>query len=146
MNELERLVTELQHRGHEVERVEDGALLSGRNVQLALFAEADALGEGVMIRAHLDLDLYVDEDALPDVMLGVNLLNQGLDFGALNLDPLEPDEEEQVMFAVLGRTTLLLRDLEEIEIARLERHLERFETEVTETVERSLSGGQHIKA
>lgn len=146
MTELERLIVELHRRGHEVERVDDGALLSGSSSQLALFAEADDEGEGVIVRAHLDLDLYVDEEALADVMLGVNLLNQSLDFGALSLDPLEPDENENIMFAVLGRTTLLLANLSEDEIARLERHLARFESEVSHAVERSLSSSPHLKA
>lgn len=147
MTELERLIERLAARGREVERVDEGALLDGNASQLALFAEADEEGEGVIVRAHLDLDLYVDEDALADVMLGVNLLNQNLDFGSLTLDPLEQeDEDEGLMFAVLGRTTLLLRDLGEEEMARLERWLARFEAEVSGAVERSLSGSAHLKA
>ncbi|WP_041230964.1 hypothetical protein [Deinococcus peraridilitoris] len=146
MTELERLIAQLAQRGRDVERVEDGAVLAGHSAQLALFAEGDEAGEGVMVRAHLDLDLYVDEEALADVMLGVNLLNQSLDFGSLTLDPLESDEDERLMFSVLGRTTLLLSDLGENEIARLERHLQRFETEVSNAVERSLSGSPHMEA
>jgi len=126
--------------------MDDGALYQGTNGQIALFVDADELGEGILVRAHLDLDLYVDEEALADVMLGVNLLNQGLDFGMLTLDPLEPDEDEKLMFAVLGRSVLQLRDLGNDEVARLERHLERFEAEVSEAVERSLSGTAHMKA
>lgn len=146
MTELERLIKELVSRGHEVERVDDGALMGGSSSQLALFAEADETGDGVIVRAHLDLDLYVDEEALADVMLGVNLLNQTLDFGSLTLDPVESEEEDTLMFAVLGRTVLQLRDLSEGEVARLERHLTRFETEVSGAVERSLSGSEHLKA
>ena len=147
MTELERLLQQLSRRGHEVERVEDGALLDTEQSQLALFAERDEEGEGVIVRAHLDLDLYVEEDATFEVALGINLLNGSLDFGSLTLDPLEPEQEgEPPMFAVLGRTALLLRDLGEGEVARLERHLERFEREVSGAVERSLASSAHLKA
>ncbi len=145
MTELERLLQQLSRRGHEVEQVEDGALLDTERSQLALFAERDEEEGGVIVRAHLDLDLYVEQDAVGEVSLGVNLLNGSLDFGSLTLDPVE-EEGEAPMFAVLGRTALLLRDLGEGEIARLERHLERFEREVSGAVERSLAGPTNLKA
>lgn len=150
MTDIERLVRELRHLGHEVERVEDGALYSGEQAQLALFADRDPQEGGLIVRAHLDLDLFVDEDAMPEVLLGINLLNQTLDFGALNLEPLDDEDAdgptEGVTFAVIGRSVLLLADLGEAELRRLERHLTRFEHELTEAVERSLSGSPGLKA
>lgn len=154
MTEIERLIESLARRGHDVERVEDGALYTQGETHLALFAlsPTSSGGEhgGVVVRAHLDLDLYVDEEALPDVLLGVNLLNAGLDFGSLILDPVEGDEDEDgdesVTFAVLGKVSVWLRDFSDAELARLESLLERFEAEVSNAVERSLSSGEHLKA
>ncbi|PYE56439.1 hypothetical protein [Deinococcus yavapaiensis] len=146
MTEIERLIEQLARRGHDVERVEDGALYPLGDTHLALFAVPAESGDGLVVRAHLDLDLYVDEEVLADVLLGVNLLNQNLDFGTLVLDPVESDDDDTVTFAVLGRASVWLRDFSESEIARLEAALERFEAEVSGAVERSLSSGQHLKA
>lgn len=146
MTEIERLIEQLSRRGHDVERVEDGALYTLGDTHLALFAVASQEGGGVVVRAHLDLDLYVDEEVLADVLLGVNLLNQNLDFGTLVLDPVETEDDDTVTFAVLGRVSVWLHDFSESEIARLEAALERFEAEVSNAVERSLSSGEHLKA
>lgn len=131
-----------------VEAVEDGALVRSGESRLALFAEPDPAG-GVIVRLHLDLDLYVEEDALPEILMGMNLLNQGLDYGALNLDPVEDedaDEDAPVTFAVLGRAVLWLRDLGPTELERLREHLNRFEAEITEAVERTLHGSKGMSA
>lgn len=131
-----------------VETVEDGALVRNGENRVALFAEADPQG-GVIVRLHLDLDLYVEEDALPDILMGMNLLNQGLDYGALNLDPVDDEdlgEDAPLTFAVLGRAVLWLRDLGAAELERLREHLRRFEAEVTEAVERTLHGSKGLSA
>lgn len=146
MTEIERLIEQLARRGHDVERVEDGALYPLGETHLALFAVSPDSGDGLVVRAHLDLDLYVDEDALADVLLGINLLNGGLDFGSLILDPVESDDDDTVTFAVLGKASVWLRDFSDDELARLESVLERFEAEVSSAVERSLSSGEHLKA
>ncbi len=148
--ELQRIMTSLQKSGLTVEPVEDGALVHHGETRVALFAENDPQG-GVIVRLHLDLDLYVEEDSLPDILMGMNLMNQGLDYGALNLDPVEPedegaDEDAPLLFAVLGRSVLWLRDLGPDELERLTEHLRRFEAEVTETVEHTLHGPQGIRA
>ncbi len=131
-----------------VEAVEDGALVRNGESRVALFADPDPQG-GVIVRLHLDLDLYVEEDALPDILMGMNLLNQGLDYGALNLDPVEDEDAEEdapLTFAVLGRAVLWLRDLGAGELERLREHLRRFEGEVTEAVERTLHGSKGMSA
>lgn len=131
-----------------VEAVEDGALVRNGESRVALFADPDPQG-GVIVRLHLDLDLYVEEDALPDILMGMNLLNQGLDYGALNLDPVEDEdagEDAPLTFAVLGRAVLWLRDLSAGELERLREHLRRFEGEVTEAVERTLHGSKGMSA
>lgn len=151
--ELRRIMAALQERGLTVEAVEDGALIHDGDARVALFAEPDHRG-GVLVRLHLDLDLYVEEDSLPDILMGMNLLNQGLDYGALILDPLDQDDADQngngedapLTFAVLGRSVLWLSDLGPAELERLREHLRRFEQEVTETVERTLHGGGGISA
>lgn len=157
MTDLQRIVAVLKQDGFEIETVEDGALVNRGGSRVALFTERDE-GQpeaGLIVRLHLDLDLYVDEDALSDVLLGVNLMNQALDFGHIVLDPLEPEDEEaedvldedaHVTFAVLGRSVFWLRDTSPEEIARLERHLGRFEAEVSDAVERSLHGPKSMKA
>lgn len=82
----------------------------------------------------------------------MNLLNQGLDYGILNLDPVEPDEDEEpeedapLAFAVLGRSVLWLPDLGVGELDRLREHLRRFEAEVTDAMERTLHGGRGLSA
>lgn len=146
--ELRRIMAALQERGLTVEAVEDGALIHDGDARVALFAEPDHRG-GVLVRLHLDLDLYVEEDSLPDILMGMNLLNQGLDYGALILDPLDQedaDEDTPLTFAVLGRSVLWLPDLGPAELERLREHLRRFEQEVTETVERTLHGSSGISA
>ena len=138
----------LEDSGLTVEAVEDGALVQDGGARLALFAEADPAG-GVVVRLHLDLDLYVEEEALPDILMGMNLLNQGLDYGALNLDPVDDEdagEDDPLTFAVLGRAVLWLRDLGPDELTRLREHLRRFEAEVTEAVERTLHGSKGMSA
>lgn len=153
MTDLQRIVAALRGDGFEIETVEDGAVLNTGDSRLALFAEAD--DGGVLVRLHLDLDLYVDEEALSEVLLGVNLLNGSLDHGVLVLEPVDPDDEDEaapepagasLTFAVLGRSTLLLEGLGAAEIARLARHLRRFETELVGAVERSLQGSGSLKA
>ena len=149
--ELRRIMAALQERGLTVEAVEDGALVQDGDARVALFAEADHRG-GVLVRLHLDLDLYVEEDSLPDILMGMNLMNQGLDYGALNLDPVELEdadagsEDTPLTFAVLGRSVLWLCDLGPAELDRLQEHLRRFEQEITETVERTLHGGGGMSA
>lgn len=146
MNELHRIVASLKGSGLSVEMMEDGALVQDGESRVALYAEADEQG-GVLVRLHLDLDLYVEEDAIAEVLMGMNLMNQGLDYGTLMLDPVEDeDDEEKVAFAVLGRSVLWLPDLDGVELNRLREHLRRFETEVTETVERTLQGNSGLKA
>ncbi|MFC4426741.1 hypothetical protein [Deinococcus navajonensis] len=148
-SELQRIMAALQESGMTVEAVEDGALVRDGETRVALFAEKDQQG-GVIVRLHLDLDLYVEEDSLPDILMGMNLMNQGLDYGALNLDPVETDEDSDedapLTFAVLGRSVLWLRDLGRPELERLREHLRRFENEVTETVERTLHGSKGMSA
>lgn len=138
----------LQESGLTVEAVEDGALIQHGDTRVALFAELDPQG-GVIVRLHLDLDLYVEEDSLPDILMGMNLMNQGLDYGALNLDPVDPEEEDPdapLTFAVLGRSVLWLPELTPTELDRLREHLRRFETEVTEVVENTLHGPKGLLA
>lgn len=146
--DLQRIMTALRQSGLTVEAVEDGALVQRGETRVALFTETDPQG-GVIVRLHLDLDLYVEEDSLPDILMGMNLMNQGLDYGALNLDPVEPenaDEDTPLTFAVLGRSVLWLRDLNPAELERLSEHLARFEAEVTEAVERTLHGSGGMRA
>lgn len=151
-NELRRIMTALQASGLTVEAIEDGALVSDGAARVALFAEPDPAG-GVLVRLHLDLDLYVEEDALADILMGMNLMNQGLDYGALNLDPVDVEDEDgqvpddaPLTFAVLGRSVLWLTDLEGTELARLREHLRRFAHEVTEAIERTLHGNKGLSA
>ncbi|MFC4639858.1 hypothetical protein [Deinococcus hohokamensis] len=147
-SELQRIMAALQESGMTVEAVEDGALVRDGETRVALFAEKAEQG-GVIVRLHLDLDLYVEEDSLPDILMGMNLMNQGLDYGSLNLDPVETeegDEDAPLTFAVLGRSVLWLRDLGLPELERLREHLRRFESEVTETVERTLHGSKGMSA
>ncbi|WP_291429776.1 hypothetical protein [Deinococcus sp.] len=148
-SELQRIMTALQQSGLTVEAIEDGALIQNGETRVALFAESDEQG-GVIVRLHLDLDLYVEEDSLPDILMGMNLMNQGLDYGALNLDPVDPedetDEEAPLTFAVLGRSVLWLPDMGAAEMDRLREHLRRFEAEVTESVERTLHGSRGMSA
>ncbi|MBZ9713255.1 YbjN domain-containing protein [Deinococcus multiflagellatus] len=147
--ELRRIMTALQEGGLTVEAVEDGALIQDGDARVALFAEPDPQG-GVIVRLHLDLDLYVEEDSLSDILMGMNLMNQGLDYGALNLDPVDESEGsedgEPLTFAVLGRSVLWLPDLGVAELDRLREHLRRFEEEVTQAVERTLHGNKGISA
>ncbi|WP_310583860.1 hypothetical protein [Deinococcus sp.] len=147
----------LRRDGLDVVIVDDGALVKEGDSSVALYAEATEDG-GVLVRLHLDLNLYVDEEALSDVLMGVNLMNQSLDYGILLLDPLESDDEddddteeaegldESVTFAVLGRSVLWLPSLEERELLRLREHLGRFERELSEAVERTLHGERGIRA
>ena len=151
-SELQRIVSALQASGLTVEAVDDGALIQHGDSRVALFADADHQG-GVIVRLHLDLDLYVEEDSLPEILMGMNLLNQGLDYGSLNLDPVEPDEEDgepdgeaPLAFAVLGRSVLWLPDLGVTELDRLREHLRRFEAEVTDAMERTLHGSKGLSA
>lgn len=161
MTELQRILAALRRDGLDVESVEDGALVKEGDSSVALFAEVTEDG-GVLVRLHLDLNLYVDEEALSDVLMGVNLMNQSLDYGMLLLDPLDNDDDdedgesssgasalgldESVTFAVLGRSVLWLPSLEERELLRLREHLTRFERELSEAVERTLHGERGIRA
>jgi len=156
MTELQRILAALRRDGLDVESVEDGALVREGDSSVALFVE-DAEDGGVLVRLHLDLNLYVDEEALTDVLMGVNLMNQNLDYGSLVLDPLETDDDEDgpgsplgldesVTFAVLGRSVLWLPTLDETELMRLREHLTRFEREVSDAVERTLHGERGLRA
>ena len=158
MTELQRILAALRRDGLDVESVEDGALVRDGDTSVALFAERTEAG-GVLVRLHLDLNLYVDEEALTDVLMGINLMNQSLDYGTLILDPLDTDDEdeledtatssgldESITFAVLGRSVLWLPSLEERELLRLREHLTRFEQELSEAVERTLHGEKGIRA
>lgn len=146
--DLQRIMTALRQSGMTVEAVEDGALVQDGASRVALFTEADPQG-GVLVRLHLDLDLYVEEDSLPDILMGMNLMNQGLDYGALNLDPVEQEEGEEdtpLTFVVMGRSVLWLPELNAAELERLREHLRRFEAEVTGAVERTLHGSGGMRA
>lgn len=143
-NELGCIVASLKGRGLSIELLEEGALIHSGDTRLALFTETDERG-GVLVRLHLDLDLFVEEKAISDVLMGMNLMNQGLDYGSLVLEPVE-DEDEQVAFAVMGRSVLWLPDLDGVELRRLHEHLRRFEQEVIGAVERSLQGGGGMQA
>lgn len=142
---LGRIVASLKGQGLEVELLEEGALIVSGEGRLTLFTEPDARG-GVLVRLHLDLDLLVEEEALNDVLLGMNLTNQELDYGALVLGALVSEDEdealeEDVTFAVMGRSVLWLPSLSSAELRRLSEHLRRFESELVGVVERGLRGG-----
>jgi len=62
------------------------------------------------------------------------------------VDPDDLEEDQEVAFAVLGRSVLWLRDLNAGELDRLREHLRRFEGEVTEAVERTLHGSKGLSA
>ncbi len=142
--ELGRIVASLKGHGLSIELLDEGALIYSGETRVALFAQADERG-GVLVRLHLDLDLFVEEDAVTEVLLGMNLMNQELDYGSLVLEPVE-DEDEQVAFAVMGRSVLWLPDLDGVELRRLHEHLRRFEGDVVGAVERSLQGGGGMQA
>lgn len=148
---LKNIVQALQIQGTTAELVEDGALIQHNNTRVALFVEVDLNG-GFIVRLHLDLDLYVEQENLADILMGMNLLNQGLDYGALNLDPVETTnengsaEEIPLTFAVLGRSVLWLTELSESELARLQEHLARFIDETIESVEQTLHGNKGMRA
>lgn len=144
--QLQQVISFLQSGGLEVESVEGGLLVQAGESQVALFLDSDSQG-GLLARLHLDLELFVEEESLPEILMGMNLMNQGLDYGALILDPLEAEDGEEVtLFAVLGRTTLWLPDLGVGELARLQEHLLRFESEITAAVEQALHGGSGLSA
>lgn len=149
---LKNIIQALETEDTTAELVEDGALIQYDNTRVALFAETDLNG-GFIVRLHLDLDLYVEQESLADILMGMNLLNQGLDYGALNLDPIDVAsdndlevEETPLTFAVLGRSVLWLTELSPSELARLKEHLIRFVNETTEAVEQTLHGNKGMRA
>lgn len=155
---LKNIIQALQTEDITAELVEDGALIQYDNTRVALFVETDLNG-GFIVRLHLDLDLYVEQESLADILMGMNLLNQGLDYGALNLDPVDVTShdrdledrnletgETSLTFTVLGRSVLWLTELSQSELARLREHLIRFINEITEAVEQTLHGNKGMRA
>lgn len=148
MTVLGRVVAYLQGGGLEAEQIEQGAILEVEGHAVGLMAEV-AQGGGVLVQLHLDLDLFVEEEALDDILMATNLLNQTLDYGTLTLEPVpvdDPDEDTPLAFAVLGRAALWLTELSEAELGRLHQHLLRFTHEVAEAMERTLHGEKGMRA
>ncbi|MFC6591031.1 hypothetical protein ACFP81_02615 [Deinococcus lacus] len=152
---LEQVVSALSAHGHQAEQLEGGAaLIQCGEHQVALFTSDGEYG-GVVVRLHLNLDLYVEEEALPDILMGINLMNQGFDYGHLVVDPLDDVEDaepdfglppENLTFAVLGRAALWLPNLEAPELRRLTAHLDHFIQEMTEAIEQTLHGSRGLSA
>ena len=148
----ETVVAALQALGLEADWLDEGALVQVRDHRLVLEV-AQTPQRPVVVRAHMPLDIFVEEDGLPDSLMGLNLLNQGLDYGMLLLDPLEDEETEDadledlaVTFAVVGRTVIPLQSTQPAEMQRLYDHLHLFEAEVFDSLESAINSAGAMSA
>ncbi|MBB6099228.1 hypothetical protein HNR42_002666 [Deinobacterium chartae] len=144
----------LEQRGWEP-NLEDGTLsLDLRSSSVAsgvVSVSTEALeGGGMLLRFDLQLDLYVGEDLMAEVMMGVNLLNRQLKVGTLYLevgDEREDEDPDQEIFFVLGaRGGVLLASLDADQLPLIERALRTFEEEISAALDSSLEVKQAIKA
>lgn len=160
----EQVADSLRQLGLEIE----GDPKSGVVAQIgdhSVILEVERGDEGeVLVRAHMPLDIYVEADSLPDSLMGLNLMNQTLDFGMLLLSP-AIDEEEAAeserassgagtnsenpvpsTFVIVGRTVLWLSSTANLEVQRLSTHLHRFEAEVFSSLESAVNSAGAMSA
>ncbi|MDO4263561.1 MAG: hypothetical protein Q4C67_05125 [Deinococcus sp.] len=145
----EDLVTALRHLGLQADWLDDGALVEVGDHRIVLEVARSDEGE-VLVRAHMPLDIFVEEDSLPDSLMGLNLMNQTLDFGMLLLDPVEEEAEEEeeapTTFAIVGRTVVWLGGTGPADAQRLSTHLHRFEAEVFNSLESAVNSAGAMTA
>ncbi|RTR23835.1 hypothetical protein EJ104_12425 [Deinococcus radiophilus] len=143
----EDLVTALRQLGLQADWLDEGALVEVGDHRVVLDIARGGEGE-VLVRAHMPLDIFVEEDSLPDSLMGLNLMNQTLDFGMLLLDPVEdePPEDEPMTFAIVGRTVMWLSNTGNQEAQRLSTHLHRFESEVYQSLESAVNSAGAMTA
>lgn len=162
VSELQMIVSALKESGLKVELPSEAlnaVVVEHEGTVVGLLFEGDAEG-GYQVQLNLSLDMYVHTNALADVLLGINFLNQELRYGLLILELLDLDtlsEEEWIelqerfedegdgdidpstMFSVVGQAVLWLPHLGPAELDRLVEHLSRFEQEMVASIERHMS-------
>ncbi|GHF98883.1 hypothetical protein GCM10017783_08620 [Deinococcus piscis] len=144
----EHLVTALRQLGLHADWLEEGALVEVGDHRIVLDVARGGEGE-VLVRANMPLDIFVEEDSLPDSLMGLNLMNQTLDFGMLVLDPVEEesgDEDMPATFAIVGRTVVWLSSTGPDEAQRLATHLHRFEAEIFNSLESAVNSAGAMTA
>ena len=143
----EDLVTALRQLGLQADWLDDGALVEVGDHRIVLDVTRGGEGE-VLVRAHMPLDIFVEEDSLPDSLMGLNLMNQTLDFGTLLLDPVEEEAEDDTpsTFAIVGRTVVWLGGTGPADVQRLSTHLHRFEAEVFNSLESAVNSAGAMTA
>ncbi len=137
----------LRELGLQTEWLDEGALVEVGDHRILL--EVDRSGEGeVLVRANMPLDIFVEEDSLSDSLMGLNLMNQTLDFGMLLLNPVEDEAAEEMpgAFAIVGRTVVWLGSTGPAEVQRLSTHLHRFEAEVFDSLESAVNSAGAMTA
>lgn len=138
----------LRQLGLQADWLDDGALVEVGDHRIVLDVARGGGGE-VLVRAHMPLDIFVEEDSLPDSLMGLNLMNQTLDFGMLLLEPVEEDIDAQdapTTFAIVGRTVVWLGSTAQSDAQRLSTHLHRFEAEVFASLESAVNSAGAMTA
>ncbi|GGJ49369.1 hypothetical protein [Deinococcus roseus] len=97
----------------------------------------------LITRFDLTLDIFVQEESLAEVMMGLNLINQQFSVGCMYLDLVEMEEDEggeddvnepELLFLLGARGSTVLEGMEDHHLELLHHALEVFVEEVSDAV------------
>lgn len=105
----EELSAALSAQGLTAEALDEAVMVLFQHSTVLLLPEPEEAATSLNLRLHLDLNVYVEGNALGEVLLGVNALNLTLERGYLALDLHEEEGEDGgPAYGLIGRGSFRL--------------------------------------
>lgn len=144
MQPTEIIADFLKRKGWDVE-VQDELITLDYQTGAAIGTLALAIAQQtpyLITRFDLTLDIFVHEDSLAEVMMGLNLINQQFSVGCMYLDLVEMEDEAgeddisepDLLFLLGARGSTVLEGMEDHHLELLHHALEVFVEEVSEAI------------
>ncbi|GEM48969.1 hypothetical protein [Deinococcus cellulosilyticus] len=144
MQPTEIIADFLKRKGWDVE-VQDELITMDYQTEASIGTLALAIAQQtpyLITRFDLTLDIFVHEDSLAEVMMGLNLINQQFSVGCMYLDLVEMEDEAaeddisepDLLFLLGARGSTVLEGMEDHHLELLQHALEVFVEEVSEAI------------
>ncbi|MBC7645695.1 MAG: hypothetical protein H7095_01095 [Pseudopedobacter sp.] len=152
MTPIGRLAQFLRSAGVDAQLEGETVMLNFDESEVArgeVYLELEESGSHWRVQGEAAMSLLVGEEALGEVLMGLNLINSSLPVGSLYLEALSDEEnpfDEGVAFTLWGRFSALVASLEPEDLTLLQETLEEFLGGVSEALEGSMDMRQTLKA
>lgn len=145
MQPTELIADFLKRKGWEVE-LQDDLITLDYQAESAIGTLALAVAQDtpyIITRFDLTLEIFVQEESLAEVMMGLNLINQQFSIGCMYLDLVEVEDEgseeddvtePELLFILGARGSTVLEGTEDHHLELLQHALEVFVEEVSEAI------------